>query len=108
MGPTEKQAGRREALFREVNEEVRELAAPAGDPEEEVGFVCECSDARCAERLQVPLAVYEETRSHPSRFIVAPGHAGAFEHVVARADGYVIVEKEGGAAEIAAETDPRS
>lgn len=108
MGQDEHQAGRRESLFREVNEEVRDLAAPAVGPDEQIGFVCECSDGACTERLQVPLGVYEETRAHPSRFLVAPGHDGAFEHVVARRNGYVIVEKEGGAARVAAETDPRS
>lgn len=108
MANDERQAGRKESLFREVNEEVRDLAAPAADPEEEIGFICECSDGACTERLQVPLRVYEETRAHASRFLVAPGHEGSFEHVVSRGDGYVIVEKEGDAARVAGETDPRA
>ncbi|HZT16139.1 MAG TPA: hypothetical protein VFA19_09335 [Gaiellaceae bacterium] len=100
-------AGRKEALFREVNEEVRDLADHAGALPDQVGFVCECSDEGCSERVQVPLAVYEETRSYPRRFIVAPGHEGGHEHVVSRSTGYVIVEKDGEAARVAAETDPR-
>lgn len=108
MAKDERQAGRKEALFREVNEEVRDLAAPAADPGEAIGIVCECSDGACTERLQVPLRVYEETRAHASRFIVATGHDGAFEHVVSRGDAYVIVEKEGDAARVASETDPRA
>lgn len=107
MGDAGEKAGRKEALFREVNEEVRDLADSGGRPDDEVGFVCECSDGTCTERIQVPLRVYEETRAHPSRFIVAPGHDGSFEHVVRREDGYAIVEKEGAAARAAAETDPR-
>ncbi len=107
MGGEGAKVGRKEALFREVNEEVRDLADHAGPAPEQIGFVCECSDEGCSERVQVPLAVYEETRSHARRFIVAPGHEGPYEHVVTRATGYVIVEKDGEAARVAADTDPR-
>lgn len=107
MPQGERQVGRKESLFREVNEEVRVLAAPAVAPGQQIGFVCECSDEACTERLQVPVSVYEEVRAHERRFLVAPGHEGPYEHVVARGEGYVIVEKEGEAARVAAENDPR-
>ena len=102
----EERAARNEALFREVNEQMRSLSdRSSGDGS--TGFVCECSRADCVERLQVPVDVYEEVRAHPRRFLVAPGHDRDFERVVERSAGYVVVEKEGAAGGIAQQTDPR-
>jgi hypothetical protein len=100
----EERAARNEALFREVNEQVRRVAQPAYS----AGFVCECSQDTCAERVQVPLSVYEAVRSDPRRFILLPGHENQFERVVERADGFLIVEKEGVAGRIAEANDPRA
>ena len=48
-------------------------------------------------------------RMSPTWFIVAPGHEAIdLENVVARYDRYLVVEKRGEAAELAAQTDPRS
>jgi hypothetical protein len=55
-------------------------------------FVCECSDSGCTETIALPIAVYEDVRSHP-------------RHV--RTDDYVVVEKTGGAGRVAERTDPR-
>jgi hypothetical protein len=99
----EERAARNEALFREVNEQIRTLADGGG----EIGLVCECSDDGCTERLRLPVAVYERVRGEPRRFLVLPGHEGEFEHVVARGDGYHVVEKEGTAGRIAEDNDPR-
>jgi hypothetical protein len=105
MNLWEERAGRNEALFREVNEQVEALSGESpGAP----GFVCECSNADCTERLHVSLPVYESVRAEPRRFMVVPGHEHEAEHVVERRDGYVIVEKEGGAGRISEQTDPRS
>jgi hypothetical protein len=104
MDLSEERAARNEALFREVNEQVESLADGEGA---ETKFLCECSDDRCTERLDVPRAVYEAVRAHPRRFLVLPGHADDFEHVVEHAAGYAVVEKEGRAGEIAEQTDPR-
>lgn len=100
----EERAARNESLFREVNDQVVALAWHATD--ETVGFVCECSDADCAERLHVPLGVYQDVRSNPRRFIVVPGHERVeLETVVDRNDGYTVVEKEGVAGRIADRLD---
>lgn len=101
----EERAARNEALFREVNEAVENLAAQA--PDEAAGFVCECSDEGCIERLEVPLDIYESARADPRRFLLVPGHETDVEHVVGRGDGYVIVEKDGLAGKISDRTDPR-
>jgi hypothetical protein len=106
MNLWEERAGRNEALFREVNEHVEALSE--GSVAGETGFVCECSDAGCTARLYLRLAVYESARADPRRFLVVPGHEGDFERIVERGDGYVVVEKEGGAGRISEQTDPRS
>jgi hypothetical protein len=109
MNLWEERAARNEALFREVNEQVRRLSDAQGDPTGgEVACVCECSDDSCTERLHVTLAVYEGVRADPRHFLVAPGHDTAIEHVVRSGDGYAVVEKEGAAGRIADQTDPRA
>jgi hypothetical protein len=102
----EERAGRNEALFRTINEEIRLLQRPS---EGSTGFVCECAEAECSARLQVPVGVYESVRANPRRFLVQPGHERpAIELVVAETDGYLIVEKYSLPGQIAERTDPRS
>jgi|SRR5579884_3150278 len=108
MNLWEERAARNEALFREVNEQVDSLSERQGSgAEEELLFICECSDDRCTERVAVPRAVYEEVRANARRFLVVPGHDQHFEDVVERTERYAIVEKEGRAGEVAEQTDPR-
>lgn len=109
MSLWEERAARNEALFREVNEQVRAVSTQFGSLPEQTAFVCECSNDGCVEQIRVPVAVYESVRQNPRRFLLLPGHENdEFERVVERADGYLIVEKEGGAGRIAANTDPRA
>jgi hypothetical protein len=109
MSLPEERAARNEALFREVNEQMRKLSR--SHPliqEDELVIICECSDDSCTERLSLPLARYEAVRANPRDFIVAPGHDNDFEHVVESSDAYSIVEKEGKAGRIAEQTNPRA
>jgi hypothetical protein len=89
---TPEQIARTEALFRNVNEEIRDAS---GRFEAEVGeFVCECGDPTCTEHVEVPLEEYEAVRSHPTRFLVRPGHVkGPVERVVSRNRRYAVIEK---------------
>ena len=74
-----------------------------------VQFVCECGDLECLERLELTRTSYEQVRSDPRRFVVAPGHEDTdVEHVVARRERYFVVEKIAVAAQVAIEHDPRS
>ena len=58
--------------------------------------------------MQMTLGEYEEVRSYPNRFAVLPCHVlEGVEHVVDTHDSYVVVEKVGPAAQVAAELDPR-
>jgi hypothetical protein len=108
MSLWEERAARNEALFREVNEQARsisELQPPTSA--DDLLIICECSDDRCTERISLPLSVYEAVRANARRFLVVTGHEGDFEHVVERAGGYSIAEKEGQAGRIAEQNDPR-
>lgn len=107
MSLWEERAARNEALFREVNEQMRSLSGRPGPGTDEMLFICECADEHCAERVAVPAAVYEAVRSNPRRFLILPGHDNDVERVVDQADGYAIVEKEGVAGRVAEERDPR-
>ena len=95
-----------EALFREVNERIRELSDSFGGSDETYDLLCECSDAGCTERVLVTRREYEEVRSDPARFVVAKGHViQEIEEVVERAEDHVVVEKEGAAADVAIHLD---
>src|SRR5215207_11141975 len=89
---------RTQAIFRDVNERVREINAtfselvPLGD------WVCECADHGCAERIALTPAEYEAVRAHPRRFLVAPTSTHVvpeLEDIVDLNDRYWVVEKKG-------------
>ena len=108
MNLPEERAARNEALFREVNEQVRSLSASQPSAPEALLIICECSDDTCTERVGLPVTVYESVRADPRRFVVVPGHDNDFEHVVESSGAYSIVEKEGKAGRIAEQTNPRA
>jgi hypothetical protein len=103
--------GKNEALFREVNERIREVSGRvvAFDGETALQFVCECSDEQCNEAVELTLPEYEAVRAVPTHFLVAPGHVWErqTEHSVRDGGRYVVIEKTGAAREVALEEDPR-
>jgi hypothetical protein len=111
----EEQRARNEALFRRLNERLKEIddrldtaavGAPASDYEE---FFCECGDLDCMARVSMTRAEYDGVREHPARFVVRPGHEhGDIEQTISSHDRFSIVEKKPEEAEIARATDPRS
>ncbi len=107
MSEDERRVGINENLLREVNERIEELGKQMDVNEAE--FLCECADRSCASRLTVSTGQYEAVRAHPDRFLVVAGHeVPRFERVVEDHGSYVVVEKQGEAAEVAEDTDPRS
>lgn len=105
--------GQNEALFREVNERILEVAGhffEAGEEGSRISFVCECGYPTCAEQIPMTLAEYEHVRSEPIWFVVVPGHElPEIERVLERLPSYLVVEKTDPEAEGAArETDPRA
>ena len=112
MDPRRERLARNEAIFREVNERVGEVAASfdlSGRGDFGVDFVCECGDAGCFEQVSLTLSEYREIRSSPIRFALVNGHADPeVDRVVASNDRFATVEKKGEAATRAAELDPRT
>ena len=97
-----------EAMFRDVNEAVRSGRWP-GEEGAPVAYRCECARLGCSRLIELRTRDYERVRSHPRRFLLAPGHevAGA-ETVIEAHESYLVVEKRGEAGELAEATDPRS
>ncbi len=95
-----------EALFREVNERIREITTWDTGAE----FLCECGDPDCAQPIVMTVDEYEAVRSRPTRFLIVAGHeVPDVERVVERTDRFAVVEKlPGEPATIAVETDPRT
>jgi hypothetical protein len=74
------------------------------------GFRCECWRLDCTVRIQLSRPEWEEVRSRPEGFAVAPGHTAndvepGVEEVVKEYEHFWIVEKRGEAGEIAAERE---
>ena len=109
MSLWDERAAANEALFRSVNEQVRHLAGRHYGALEPTGFVCECADDTCTEQIHVSLKIYETVRAHPRHFLVATGHEDPkVEKIVDSGAGFAVVQKEGAAAEVAEDTDPRA
>jgi hypothetical protein len=102
--------GLNEALFREVNERIEDVAQVLRSDPKTLDLLCECGSAKCTQRITLRLDDYESLRSDPHLFAIYPGHdEPTAEEVVAHHQGYDIVRKDVGAAEeIAEETDPRA
>lgn len=105
----EERVARNEALFREVNERIKDVSEDAQSPAE-TDFVCECGDAECTRPVSLTPREYEEVRRDPTHFAVLPGHVVTdVEVVVAHSDRFVVVAKtDPQAARIAVREDPRS
>ena len=111
VGEREKRLARNEALYREVNERVSEVAEQfEAETDTPVGFICECGAADCTEQIPMTLSEHETIRADPTRFAVVPGHElPEIESIVERRPAYLVVEKhQADAQEVARETDPRS
>jgi hypothetical protein len=109
MDAREERLARNELLFRDLNEQVEFVATPIDIDASTFEFFCECSNIDCTLRLPMSLAEYEDARSDPTLFVVAPGHdLPEIEEVLRRTDSYQIVRKEGEAARLAIRNDHRS
>jgi hypothetical protein len=107
--PREKarQIAQSQALFREVNERINEIAGNFGLAE---GFsiFCECGSSECQDRIELTQTEYERLRRMPTHFAVLRGHdLPAVETVVHENDRFVTVEKFGDSGVTATTLDPR-
>ncbi len=110
MSARDERIGLNEAVFREVNERIEELADKFDLGERQLDLVCECGDANCVERISMTHSAYEGIRSDSKQFAVYPGHVYEdIEVVVERRRGYDVVRKQDPeAAQLAEATDIRS
>lgn len=110
MTDREARLARNEALFRGVNEKVKEVRqGVGGDADDAIDFICECGSGDCIEEVPLRPSEYEEVRSVGTRFFVVPGHETLdVERVVESADRYLVVEKHPEESTVARATDPRS
>jgi hypothetical protein len=76
VGAREERLAGNEALFREVNERVAEVAASyiLTETQSAVDFTCECGRAQCSETMMMTIAEYEAIRIHATHFGVVPQH----------------------------------
>jgi hypothetical protein len=109
MHSREERIARNDSTFRDANEKIAGYASDH-DFADRVPFICECATESCLVVVDLSLTEYEEVRSSPTRFFVAPGHQSSEGEVSMLEDRerYVLVEKSGRAGEVAADLDPRS
>lgn len=102
--------GMNEAVFREVNERIEDLAQTFGLGDRQLDLVCECGSASCTQQITMSAREYESMREDGTLFAIYPGHeAPDVEDVVAKHGGYDVVRKhEGDPAELAKSTDRRT
>ena len=104
-GENQRRIASNEGTIRDVNEGIERGLWP-GDEDTPVGFRCECARLGCNRLVELTVREYEEVRSHPRWFLMAPGHEqDDVETVVATRPGYVIVEKRDQAGEVAEQND---
>jgi hypothetical protein len=105
----QRRIGKNEALFREVNERIERVTESLQLTTERIAILCECADGSCTERIEVSLPEYERVRQDSTLFFVSIGHEKPdVESVVEQNEEYDVVrKKEGPAAELARELDPR-
>jgi hypothetical protein len=100
---------RSQALFRQVNEQIEQVAESFGTDGQDL-FICECGNPQCMQEIALTRAEYELIREHASRFAVALNHENPeTETIVGQNERFAVVESYAGeASQIARETDPRS
>lgn len=83
---------RTEDIFRIANDEIAAKGSELGW-QFPVPFLCECSNQRCFTRLELTLEAYAELRSHPSRYLIAPGHEITDAFVIEEREHLAVAEK---------------
>jgi hypothetical protein len=102
------QAAQTQTLFRALNEGIRELNETLACGKEG-GWVCECEDGSCIEKVELTPDEYEWLRADGNRFAVKPGHENpAVEDVTDRFEQYLVVAKRGAGGLYATTKNPRT
>jgi hypothetical protein len=104
-------AAKNQALFREINERVKDLNESFSTVTKTGDWVCECANDACIERISLTLEEYEAVRSRGASFFVAPNDDHVWpdvESITDRTDRYWVVEKQGAGGRLARDKDPRA
>ena len=110
MGDWREQESRNETVFREMNEWTEAANDERLGIERTIDiYLCECSNRRCSDPIQLTRNEYEEGRSGPVAFAIALNHENPeIDLVIAEYERFAVVEKFYGiAARVARETNPR-
>ena len=106
-GKAARRIGQSQALFREVNERISEIARDFGHADG-LSILCECATTGCHERIELTHSEYEHLRRMPTRFAVRRGHdIPAAERIVQENERFVTVEKFGESGVAVITLDPR-
>jgi hypothetical protein len=105
----ERRIGLNEAVFREANEQIRDLNEAFAEITNRLVLVCECGSSACTEQISMTPPEYEAVRAEASQFAIARGHEITdVEDVIAEHERYNVVRKKDGIPRRIAEvTDPR-
>jgi hypothetical protein len=83
-----------EERFAAANAKIKERALSLEINRNLIPFLCECSDVRCTQIIQLSIDSYEAAKARPAAFLLVAGHDDSrVERIIARTDGYVLVEK---------------
>jgi hypothetical protein len=94
-----------EAVAREVNDAVGEIAERWHHDDEPIEIICECSRESCSERIHVAIRDYAKVRAHDTRFLVRDDHVvEEIERRVGTAGDGTVVEKIGPGRQVAEAT----
>jgi hypothetical protein len=97
-----------EELFRKVNERIDTLSQAVAEDDSMMEYLCECDRPDCYDRVNATRSEYEAVRAESTHFIVLPGHEDPrVERVALANERFMVVEKQGAAAQDAEENDPR-
>ena len=108
MDERETRVAKNEATSREMNEQIEQ--AHSRSPDDYFRIICECGRSECTRVIAIGVGEYEEVRSDARDFAVVRTHLMPdVEKVVRDEERFTVVRKrEGTAARIAEERDPRS
>jgi hypothetical protein len=110
MNERKRRIGENEAIFRSVNEQVRELNATFSTTRGTIKVVCECGARSCTDQFELTTDAYAQIRADSNLFVVKPGHdLPESETVIDKNGSYWTVRKDPGIpAAIARATDPKA
>ena len=110
MADWREQEARNETIFREMNEWTEESNDSNPDIHRSMdAYLCECSDARCTDAINLTRPEYEAVRAVSIRFAIALDHENPeIDRVVSENKRFATVDKVyGSPARIARASDPR-